>query len=220
MWNRYVMLSKDLLADHMGKRPRKLSNQQSELHNSVLHSIAEYHNNSSVAVVDAKVKRMPRPIAAGELLPVGTHHIVAPPNVTVSTEDMGSFAWSTLHYYRGCDPKWLLLWERLIPSGSCGCKAGYKAILSTHPPDFSSSEAFFAWGVALHNAVNEKINSERGESRKLWTVEEARKHWRGSDDEEISDATGSGATVREVHGSDKPQPSEAASEDVQRDFNG
>jgi hypothetical protein len=43
------------------------------------------------------------------------------------------------------------------------------------PPDFSSPEAFFAWGVALHNAVNAKLGKPE------ITIEEAYLIWRKSD---------------------------------------
>lgn len=66
-------------------------------------------------------------------------------------------AWSLLHRYRGCDPQWVELWEYFIPAGGCSCKAGYKEILKDHPFDYSSPDAFFASGVALHNAVNAKL---------------------------------------------------------------
>jgi hypothetical protein len=43
------------------------------------------------------------------------------------------------------------------------------------PPDFTSPEAFFAWGVALHNAVNRKLGKPE------LTIEEARRIWRRND---------------------------------------
>jgi hypothetical protein len=83
----------------------------------------------------------------------------------------GRRAWSLLHRYRGCDPQWVELWEYFIPSGGCSCKAGYKEILKDHPFDYSSPDAFFASGVALHNAVNRKLNKPE------LTLEDARKLW-------------------------------------------
>jgi hypothetical protein len=47
------------------------------------------------------------------------------------------------------------------------------------PPDFSSPEAFFAWGVRLHNAVNAKLGKPE------ITIEEALSIWRKSDGLEV-----------------------------------
>jgi hypothetical protein len=47
------------------------------------------------------------------------------------------------------------------------------------PPDFSSPEAFFDWGVALHNAVNAKLGKPE------ITIDEACKIWRNSDGLEV-----------------------------------
>jgi hypothetical protein len=96
--------------------------------------------------------------------------------------------WHLLHEYRGCDPEWLARWERIIPTGRCNCKEGYREILKNYPPDFTSPDAFFWWGIQLHNAVNAKINSERGESRKLYTLEEAYSEWRQDDGKEALDS--------------------------------
>jgi hypothetical protein len=86
--------------------------------------------------------------------------------------------WRPLHEYRGCDPDWLAQWVARIPATGCGCAAGYRAIVADYPPDFSSPVAFFAWGVTLHNLVNEKINLQRGENRRIFTVDEALALWR------------------------------------------
>ena len=86
----------------------------------------------------------------------------------------GRFAWSKLHAYTGCDPQWLDIWQYLIPA-RCDCKDGYQQILGEMPPDFTSPEAFFAWGVNLHNAVNRKLG------RPELTIEEALSIWRSSD---------------------------------------
>jgi hypothetical protein len=86
----------------------------------------------------------------------------------------GRFAWGKLHGYRGCDPQWLDIWQYLIPA-RCDCKDGYQKILEQFPPDFSSPEAFFAWGVALHNAVNAKLGKPQ------ITLDEAYSIWRMND---------------------------------------
>lgn len=90
------------------------------------------------------------------------------------TARQGVFAWAKLHSYTGCDPQWLDLWQFFIPQ-RCDCKDGYQKILEEMPPDFTSPEAFFAWGVALHNAVNTKLGKPE------LTIDEARKIWRRND---------------------------------------
>ena len=90
------------------------------------------------------------------------------------TAKQGRFAWSLLHNYRGCDPQWLELWVYFIPS-RCDCRDGFQQILKDLPPDFSSPEAFFAWGVRLHNAVNAKLGKPQ------ITLDEAYLIWRKDD---------------------------------------
>lgn len=98
------------------------------------------------------------------------------------TAKQGQFAWSLLHRYRGCDPQWLELWVYFIPQ-RCDCKDGYQKILEELPPDFSSPEAFFAWGVRLHNAVNAKLGKPE------ITIEEAYSIWRKNDGMEYKENT-------------------------------
>ena len=90
------------------------------------------------------------------------------------TARQGVFAWGKLHFYTGNDPQWLDLWQYFIPQ-RCDCKDGYQKILEDMPPDFTSPEAFFAWGVALHNAVNRKLGKPE------LTIDEARRIWRRND---------------------------------------
>jgi hypothetical protein len=86
----------------------------------------------------------------------------------------GRLAWTKLHSYKGCDPQWLEIWQFLIPA-RCDCKDGYQQILGETPPDFTSPEAFFAWGVNLHNAVNRKLGKPE------LTLAEALSIWRETD---------------------------------------
>ena len=90
------------------------------------------------------------------------------------TAKQGQFAWSLLHRYRGCDPQWLELWVYFIPQ-RCECKDGFQKIIEQLPPDFSSPQSFFAWGVTLHNAVNEKLGKPQ------ITIDEAYSIWRNGD---------------------------------------
>lgn len=70
-------------------------------------------------------------------------------------------------------------WELLIPQYGCSCKRFYAEWKAANPPDFTSPEAFFAWGVRLHNAVNAKL------SKPEITIEEAYSIWRKSDGLEV-----------------------------------
>jgi hypothetical protein len=70
-------------------------------------------------------------------------------------------------------------WELLIPQYGCSCKRFYAEWKAANPPDFTSPEAFFAWGVRLHNAVNAKL------SKPEITIEEACSIWRKSDGLEV-----------------------------------
>lgn len=111
-------------------------------------------------------------------------------------------AWHYLHAYRGCDPEWLAKWERIIPSGRCNCKAGYRDILKDYPPDFSSPEAFFEWGVRLHNAVNQKLIDQGDTTKRIVSLEEAYSIWRGKDaSSQDGQKEGSGGSVQAVSGS-------------------
>jgi len=93
------------------------------------------------------------------------------------TMQQGRFAWQKLHSYTGCDPQWLDIWQYLIPQ-RCDCKEGYQKILEQFPPDFTSPDAFFAWGVSLHNAVNRKLGKPE------ITIDQAYAIWRAKHDEE------------------------------------
>ena len=66
-------------------------------------------------------------------------------------------------------------WEKTIPQYECGCRAFYAKHKADNPPDFTSPEAFFAWGVNLHNAVNRKLGKPE------LTIEEALSIWRKDD---------------------------------------
>ena len=112
-------------------------------------------NETHVGYIDVSVDYVDR---GGDSSPVnlqyhfhGTHD--RPPEFVHS----GTLAWTSLHTYRGCDQAWLLEWEKTIPSAGCGCHSKYLELKVLMPPNFSSPDAFFAWGVDLHNAVNRKL---------------------------------------------------------------
>jgi hypothetical protein len=88
--------------------------------------------------------------------------------------NQGRFAWSKKHGYLGCDPQWHELWVLLIPAFGCSCKQDFADYCKDNPPDFSSPEAYFIWGVALHNWVNAKLQ------KPILSIEDALKQWNRS----------------------------------------
>jgi hypothetical protein len=126
--------------------------------------VTGWKTTTSTSGTPQVVETAPLPVVAPDQPP--------PPPQPDPTVLAGRRSWSLLHRYRGCDPQWVELWEYFIPAGGgCSCKAGYKEILKDHPFDYSSPEAFFASGVALHNAVNRKLGKPE------LTLEDARKLW-------------------------------------------
>ena len=83
--------------------------------------------------------------------------------------------WIALHDGSIVDAAGLAAWELTIPQYECGCRRFYAEYKMATPPDFTSPEAFFAWGVALHNAVNRKLGKPE------LTIDEAISIWRKSD---------------------------------------
>jgi len=86
--------------------------------------------------------------------------------------------WEQLHRnalgYRGNDDSvFLTKWASRIPryTKGCRCKEFWTKWRRANPPDFSSPEAYFAWTVKAHNAVNQKLD------RPVWTVEQALARW-------------------------------------------
>lgn len=102
----------------------------------------------------------------------------------------GEPPWTRLHTYRGCDPVWLAEWELSIPGYGCQCRRDYAIYKASTPPDFSSPEALWLWGVELHNWVNRKLGKPE------LTIEEARKLWRSEDGEKITGEGVGGAALQ------------------------
>ncbi|MFN5250225.1 MAG: ERV1/ALR-related protein [Bacteroidota bacterium] len=80
--------------------------------------------------------------------------------------------WAKLHKGLVTNEAELAEWELLIPQYGCSCKSFYFEWKLANPPDFSSPENLFAWGVRLHNAVNAKLGKPQ------ITLEEAYSIWR------------------------------------------
>jgi len=83
--------------------------------------------------------------------------------------------WVAVHNGSIRDAIGLANWEITIPQYECNCRRFYADWKAANPPDFTSPEAFFAWGVALHNAVNAKLGKQQ------ITIEEAYSIWRKTD---------------------------------------
>jgi hypothetical protein len=85
----------------------------------------------------------------------------------------GREAWRELHCYLGNDLNWLAgIWEPQIPKFGCSCEEFYREIKRLYPPDYSTPESAFAWGVRLHNRINEKLGKPE------FTVQQAMERWR------------------------------------------
>jgi hypothetical protein len=87
--------------------------------------------------------------------------------------------WESLHDGSILTPRDLANWEITIPNYGCSCKRFYAEWKAANAPDFTSPEAFFAWGVNLHNAVNAKLGKLE------ITIDEAYSIWRKSDGLEV-----------------------------------
>ena len=90
--------------------------------------------------------------------------------------------WIGLHNGSIVDAAGLAEWEKTIPHYGCACRQFYQGYKADNPPDFTSPEAFFAWGVNLHNAVNRKLGKPE------LTIEEALSIWRNSDGLDMQEA--------------------------------
>jgi hypothetical protein len=94
--------------------------------------------------------------------------------------EAGRKAWNALHSYQGDDPKTFFysVFLPMVPSYGCSCRKDFDKILDNYPPDFSSPEAFFDWGVFVHNLVSEKLIAAGDTAKRKFTIEEARNQWR------------------------------------------
>lgn len=81
--------------------------------------------------------------------------------------------WEELHTYKWISSeetkKWYILWINKLPCGTC--KQHWELLIKDFPPDFSSKQAFFEWGVAAHNKVNKRLGKQE------ITLEEATLLW-------------------------------------------
>jgi hypothetical protein len=65
---------------------------------------------------------------------------------------------------------WIDDFTKRVPCGEC--KQHWRMLLKEVPPDLSSRDAYFAWGVTAHNAINVRLGKPQvsvDEARRLWT---------------------------------------------------
>ncbi len=76
------------------------------------------------------------------------------PESRAEPEVWGPRKWRELH--RGFRSEaWVEKWIASLPCAECRAHAA--GIISDMPPDFTNADAFFAWSVRLHNAVNVRL---------------------------------------------------------------
>lgn len=74
------------------------------------------------------------------------------------------------------DSAWLLNdFTPRIPQIHCNCMRDWLRLLQFNPPRFTD---YFAWSVHVHNAVNQRIEREKGLSRPILSISEAFERWR------------------------------------------
>jgi hypothetical protein len=98
-----------------------------------------------------------------------SHAISVTPQITL----YGSRYWSELHLFglrhKGTDDTiWFEQWASALPFDECPCQEHFKKYVSENPPVWQN---FFAWGVHLHNDVNDRIG------KPTISVEKARELW-------------------------------------------
>ena len=97
------------------------------------------------------------------------HATAATPQITLN----GSRYWSELHLFglrhKGTDDTiWFEQWASALPFDGCPCQDHFRKYVSENPPAWQD---FFAWGVHLHNDVNDRIG------KPTISVEKARELW-------------------------------------------
>lgn len=130
-------------------------------------------------IVARKEGRAPKaiPPTANEILKSNGVHCSAqqpPTKKPTSNKDWtvrGPKMWAELHararVFTGdvaAETKWLDTFARKIGCG--GCQRHWNKMIAEHPPTLTSADAYFAWTVDRHNAVNRKLKKDE------WTVEQ------------------------------------------------
>lgn len=115
---------------------------------------------SYLVVPVAEVKMLTPPAATKPCGTCGTG------NPTVVTKDdprsWGPGLWAQFHARAdlpGLDlskePAWLAKLTKTVPCEDC--RAHFTALLADSPPNLADPEGYFAWGVGIHNRVNERL---------------------------------------------------------------
>jgi hypothetical protein len=109
----------------------------------------------------SKFKGKVRCLCSPDPIPVVVESSKLLPYKRNTAEEVGPRIWRNLHSYKYTTEQeakiFYELWILTIPSYGCSCKSHWAAITKNFPPDFSSSEAFFKWGVDAHNKVNDRL---------------------------------------------------------------
>jgi hypothetical protein len=96
----------------------------------------------------------------------GDSESAAAVHVAAATYASTSDHWNELHRYVFTTPEsceaFYIDWTIRIPNLGCDCMAHWSELTSIKPPDFSSSKAFFEWGWARHNDVNQRLHAVDG----------------------------------------------------------
>ena len=94
--------------------------------------------------------------------------------------------WAELHKralnFKGAqDRVYLMNFKNRIPrtTTGCRCKEFYVIWMRQNPPKFGENGEYFAWTVALHNAVNAKLG------KPTYTVEQAKRFYSDSKEKKV-----------------------------------
>lgn len=89
----------------------------------------------------------------------------------------GRDAWTYIHTSEDDPETTLQRFEAMIPNYGCDCPRNYQRIKEQNPPDLSSRDALWVWGVMLHNLVNEKLAAAGDRTKRVLSIAEARAIW-------------------------------------------
>lgn len=96
---------------------------------------------------------------------------------TIRIAQQGRDAWTYIHTSDDDPETTLQRFEAMIPNYGCDCPHNYQRIKEQNPPDLSSRDALWAWGVMLHNLVNEKLAAAGDRTKRVLSIAEARAIW-------------------------------------------
>lgn len=91
------------------------------------------------------------------------NQVVKARDKVAATKESSAVHWKLLHEFRlevwkpALAKAFYQRWREGIPKLNCNCRKDWKDIEKKYPPDFTSQDAFFSWGVARHNDINRKL---------------------------------------------------------------